>query len=113
MNHRALISPACFTFSLVATPQNLFRKVPHKNVPTVDESVSPCSAPLSLEPALTFQSSATQIVFAPHCFLFPNSTGGKVDFENYFKAKGKVNPESGSRVGFHSQSRFSKKIIFF
>ena len=69
--------------------------------------------PLSLEPALTFQSSATQIVFAPHCFLFPNSTGGKVDFENYFKAKGKVNPESGSRVGFHSQSRFSKKIIFF
>ena len=43
-----------------------------------------------------------------------NSTGGKkVDFENYFKAKVKVNPESGSRVGFHSQSKFSKKIIFF
>ena len=38
---------------------------------------------------------------------------GKVDFENYFKAKVKVNPESGSRVGFHSQSKFSKKIIFF
>ena len=28
--------------------------------------------PLSLERALTFQSSATQIVFAPHCLLFPN-----------------------------------------